>query len=429
MLSKIKANNSFRATTRYVVDKEQAKILGGTISGQDSATISREFLMSRDVNPGIERPVYHLMLSYSHSDKATQSLTEEKLFELAVRNFSGLVVSSTQPELLKDENSPQYEKRVNEFMENDLFKYQFFVAQHEDREHQHTHLVASRVNLEDGHTIPTYKDYYRTQLICRKLERDFGLQQLQNSWEVERTKPSRAQVEKTQAGHDVEVQTQLQDTIDRVAGERPGQTFQDFVRGLQAEGVEVRVREEESGKPTGISYSMDGVAMRGSKLGRNYTYAGLQEVYGITEVQQPTKAIEQVRTEDTELLDRLTQEQAQYLANILLTLEAIWNREKSTQPKLKTANFEDYQISVTDDGHPELSKRGRTLLEWDGDSYQTYGLGLDDCKAMERFNQASQKHLDDRLAQQEYEKRQEQEQKNQQRQMASQRSRDRGFEL
>lgn len=279
MYSKIKCNNSFGETTRYVVDKEKAQILGGTIAGTDSATITREFSMSRDVNPNIARPVYHLMLSYSYSDKATQDLTNDKLFDLAVRNFSGLVVSARQPELLKDENSSEYETRVNEFMESDLFQYQFFVARHHDTEHQHTHLVASRVNLDDGHAIPTYKDHYRTQLVCRKLERDFGLQQLQNSWEIEKRKPSRAQTDKTKAGYDVEIQSQIQNAIDRIASQQPGMSFEEFVRALETDGVEVKVRESENQK--GLSYAMQGVAFRASKLGQNYTYSGLQQTYGI----------------------------------------------------------------------------------------------------------------------------------------------------
>jgi len=47
-------------------------------------------------------------------------------------------------------------------------------------------------------------------------------------------------------------------------------------------GVETRIRETRTGFIQGISYELEGVAFPGHKLGRNYSWSGLQKI-GITE--------------------------------------------------------------------------------------------------------------------------------------------------
>jgi hypothetical protein len=51
---------------------------------------------------------------------------------------------------------------------------------------------------------------------------------------------------------------------------------------LQHRGVNVKVWYTKSGEARGISYEMDGVAFSGTKLGRAYTFPGLQKHRGIS---------------------------------------------------------------------------------------------------------------------------------------------------
>ena len=303
MIGKIMKNNSFRATTRYVLEKEEARLLdGGTIVEGTTDEISREFRMSRDLNPEIERPVYHLVQSYSYSDRIKQNLDDDKSSELALRHFAGMVVLGQEPALLKQEGRAIYRERVEAFLEEGLFEYQFFVAKHEDTEHTHTHLVASRINLLDGHCIPTYKDHYRSQVVCRELEKDFGLEQIPSTGEVERRSLSRRQVEKEKQTGVAPVMTKLQDVITEVASEHQGFDFEEFVQTLADQGIEVRWSERQTQKGTqiGISYAMDGVAIAGSKLGRGFTYAGLQERFILNFVEQrlDEKKLNSLKTQD-----------------------------------------------------------------------------------------------------------------------------------
>ncbi|NEQ25234.1 MAG: relaxase/mobilization nuclease domain-containing protein [Microcoleus sp. SIO2G3] len=290
MIGKLMRNDSFQETTRYVLGKEEARILtGGTIAEETIAGIAQEFLMSRDLKPTTKQPVYHLVQSYSSSDRDTRTLDDDRLSDLALRHFAGLVVSARQPKLLKEKGRTTYRSRVKAFLEEDIFEYQFFIAKHEDTDHTHTHLVASRINLHDGKTIHTYKDYYRNQIVCRELEKDFGLEQLPSTGEVDRRSPSRQQKEKQKKTGIAPVLTKLQNTISDIAAQmQRGASFDQFVEALAQKGVETRRvdrtiqnENQEDEIQVGLSYAMDGVAIPSSKLGKSFTYPGLQKQFEI----------------------------------------------------------------------------------------------------------------------------------------------------
>jgi hypothetical protein len=59
-----------------------------------------------------------------------------------------------------------------------------------------------------------------------------------------------------------------------------------YLQRLKDAGVEPRIRKTRTGKIQGISYELEGVAFAGHKLGRNYSWQGLQKL-GITEHLEP----------------------------------------------------------------------------------------------------------------------------------------------
>ena len=63
MITKIKANKSFRGTTKYVLEKEKAKIIGGNMYGSTTKELVEQFTLSAHLNPQLKDPCYHLMLS------------------------------------------------------------------------------------------------------------------------------------------------------------------------------------------------------------------------------------------------------------------------------------------------------------------------------------------------------------------------------
>ena len=72
---------------------------------------------------------------------------------------------------------------------------------------------------------------------------------------------------------------QLKALIRAAAKDHP--TMSEFVRRLEAKGVQVRANIARTGHVSGISYRLDRVAVKGSGLGRAYSFEGLQKELGV----------------------------------------------------------------------------------------------------------------------------------------------------
>jgi len=202
MITKVKANKSFRGTTKYVLDKEKAKIIGGNMYGQSTNELVEQFTLSAHLNPQLKDPCYHLMLSVPQTDR---TLNDDELANLSQRHFANVIVLSR---LQGDEAQvKQPDKRiadiklkelVDEFIESELPAYDFFIARHSDKEHDHTHIVASRVNNLDGKSIRTWNNYAHSEHSARLLEREFQLTQVQSSWESKQKAMTRNQLERVE---------------------------------------------------------------------------------------------------------------------------------------------------------------------------------------------------------------------------------------
>ncbi|RCJ21089.1 hypothetical protein A6770_30945 [Nostoc minutum NIES-26] len=224
MITKIKANKSFRGTTKYVIDKEKAKIIGGNMYGQTTNKLVEQFTLSAHLNPQIKDPCYHLMLSVPKTDR---TLNDDELANLSQRHFATVIVLSR----LKGDESQvkQPSKRisdsklnqlVDEFIESELPAYDFFIARHSDKKHDHTHIVASRVNNLDGKSIRTWNNYAYSEHSARLLEREFQLTQVQSSWESKHKAMTRNQLERVERdglpGEEI-----MRRAIDKVAENKP----------------------------------------------------------------------------------------------------------------------------------------------------------------------------------------------------------------
>ena len=279
MIGKVHKGNSFRATVNYVLQREKAQILDSTMLSTDTENIINEFRLSRNLNPDLKNPVYHLILCFSDIDIESQTLTNAKLVELSMKHFAGIVESAFDHQLLEERNLFRYQQAVTAFLKSKIFEYQLLTVRHDDTDHLHTHLVASRINVLDGLAVTTYLDRTRSQKICRILENEYGLEQLNSSWEINIRSASQRQITNSTITGILTVQERLQKKINRIAIAEKYQRFNEFVIALQKEGVDVKIYPR--GEAIGLSFAMDGVAIRASKLGQKYTYKGLLRELGI----------------------------------------------------------------------------------------------------------------------------------------------------
>jgi len=274
-IGKVICSSSFTATTRYVLEKEQAQWLDGTMLGANAKELVQEFEFSRRNNLAIERPCLHLILSYSKTDEQRQHLDNELLAALAEEHFSGCAVLSRWHRPLAALDPEVYRQQLETFKEEELHHYQMFSAVHEDVHHRHTHTVGSRINVLDGKCLETWQNRLKSQYVIRELEERYGLEINQSSSEKDRRGLSRRQLEKQSETDRKPVQLELQETLDATLPQV--KTLDGLVDALRESGVDMRLHQRETGELYGVSYKKDGVAFRGSALGKKYSFKGLEK--------------------------------------------------------------------------------------------------------------------------------------------------------
>jgi hypothetical protein len=273
MIGKVMHNSSFRATTRYVLEKSGATLIGGSIAGESVKELVAEFMWSNDLNPGLKHPVWHMSLSLPHDEH----LSDEQFSDLATQYFAGMVLLADDHKLVADRD--RFRQRRDEFVLDGLSEYQYLVARHSDQEHDHVHIVASRINLNTGNGVELWRDKTRNQKILRCLEVEYGLTQVQNSWDVGKKSATKGQLEKQAMTGEESIQSRLQDLIEQAAIGQPEMPL--LFERLMRQGVEVRHGWTRTGKSKGISYLLEDVAFAGNQLGGRYSFPGLQKHLGV----------------------------------------------------------------------------------------------------------------------------------------------------
>ena len=99
--------------------------------------------------------------------------------------------------------------------------------------------------------------------VIRKLERDYELESIPCSWEVDRRSDPPGQYHRAERKHTSSVRTQVQAAIDEAL--QRSTSVQEFVEHLQTAGITTHLSER------GISYSKDDTHLAGYQLGKSYT--------------------------------------------------------------------------------------------------------------------------------------------------------------
>jgi hypothetical protein len=113
---------------------------------------------------------------------AWQSVRTELHHHQHKRINNGIFVVPLIPTLLIwSRNFSSYLCRPRKYLQVMGFNMnQYAVVRHTDRDHDHAHIVASRVRL-DGTTVSDSWDYHRSEAAIRQLEQEYGLRSLHSS--------------------------------------------------------------------------------------------------------------------------------------------------------------------------------------------------------------------------------------------------------
>ncbi|MBC1225245.1 relaxase/mobilization nuclease domain-containing protein [Nostoc sp. UCD121] len=259
MIGKQTKGRGFRKLLDYLESREDAKLIGGNMSGRNARELAREFKLSRQLNSDADRVVYHVSLSAAKDDK----LDDEKWSEIGSRYMKEMGFDANQ----------------------------FVIFRHHNTDDDHIHIAASRIRMDTGLVVHDSWDYVRSEKVLRQIEQDYELVQVQGSREKLNRTPSTGQIRRirreqeefSQGQRDSPpqriIKEEVQQTIDRAGVDNP--QMPTLIMRLQQAGISVRTGFTRNGKSKGISYEKDGQAFSGTQLGAAYTFPGLQKHRGV----------------------------------------------------------------------------------------------------------------------------------------------------
>ncbi len=157
MIGKVMTGKSFRGCLLYCLNdkkqeanedarmKDRAEILLFNQCGGNERELIHQFDEVRRLNAKLSKPVMHITLSLAEGDKTERRMLIE-MSEACAKEMG--------------------------FQNN-----QYVAVLHHDTMHQHLHIVANRTGF-DGRTVSDSNSYRKIAHFCRKMERQYGLQQV-----------------------------------------------------------------------------------------------------------------------------------------------------------------------------------------------------------------------------------------------------------
>jgi hypothetical protein len=211
--------------------------------GDSCGDLMEQFAVTSRIRPDIGRPAWHCSLSLPPGER----LDDAKWAEIADDFMAMMGFSGSCP---------------------------YTVVRHSDKGHDHVHIMASRIGF-DGRVWKAGRDVYKAIRATGELEARHGLTVTKGlDGRAERKNPSFAERQMETRTGEASPRARLQDLIDDVLATGP--TAAEFCEFLEAGGVEVRANLASTGKMNGFSFSVGGIAFKGSSLGKAYGWAGLR---------------------------------------------------------------------------------------------------------------------------------------------------------
>ena len=265
MKAKVNRGNGFSGLIFYAFGGENTKrgeIVGGNMSGKNEAALIKEFALVRRLRPDAIRPVWHCSLSVPKGEKlsadAWKSMCKAFMKKMGFSDF-----------------------------------HPYVVVRHSDTDHDHVHIIASRIGIDSK--LWHGKWEVRTAIEATQvLEKEHGLT-ITKGLSLERSSkknPSNAEVQISEKTGEEPPRVRLQRWVDELVLTRP--TALKFAEMLRDRGVTVRANIASTGTMNGFSFAVDGIAFKGSDLGKSYTWAGLQ-ARGVTYDQKRDAGLSEYR--------------------------------------------------------------------------------------------------------------------------------------
>lgn len=251
LIGKTGTGAGFRGVLNYSLTKSKdAEIIDGNMAGQTARELAKEFSIPRRLRPNLKKVVGHHSLSASPGKR----LTNEE-WQKAVETY------------LKE-------------MGYDTGKNQFVIIRHNDRPHDHVHIVVSRVGL-DGSVVSDSNERRKCHKATAKAALAIGLKTVPPP---DKTKP-RVRIRRDEAEHAQRLGT-IHPKLTVVArldiALSYSRDFEQFKQNAAKLGVEVR-EASNTGGVYGVSYALTSppagfrvTSWKGSTIGPGYSFKHIE---------------------------------------------------------------------------------------------------------------------------------------------------------
>ncbi|EAN6187820.1 relaxase/mobilization nuclease domain-containing protein [Salmonella enterica] len=253
-MQKIKRGKTFNGLISYLLKpashhKSDPYVVGGNVIESFAETLSAEFNATKLLRSDVSKPVWHNSL----------------------RLPAGESLPIQQWKLLADD----YMKRMG-FSETHLRAY----VLHDDKDGQHLHIVASRINATSGKLYLGKNENLISTRIIQDLEKDYqltrtkGTDALKPSTSPAKRKESRSEAMMEKRTGELCPKTIIQNALEVFLADKPSTT--EFVHQLAAQNIRAIPNIASTGRMNGFSFEYNGIAFKASKLGKGYSWSALQ---------------------------------------------------------------------------------------------------------------------------------------------------------
>ena len=288
-MQKIRHGSSFSGVLNYALDrnpahkKEPGRVVGGNLDAGTTAEMADQLQATADLRPDITKPVWHQSLRLP----AGEHLSDEKWAEVANDYMQKMGFTAQNPRVY---------------------------IQHNDRDGEHIHIIASRINMNGQCHNGSHESMKSTRIIT-ELEQKHGLNQTKTAQldahgktlMPQHTRIKKSERDKALREQELPTRTKIQKLVDRVIqkiGGAMGFTAKDLAENLEAEGVNINPNiSDTTGTFNGFSFNMDDQFFKGSQLGTDYTKAGLTKRGMTYDVATQAKALQALKAQNKKIWD------------------------------------------------------------------------------------------------------------------------------
>lgn len=240
MIAKQIVGSGFRGVLKYndkKIKEGKGELIGTNMLGTDPKTLAKEFDLISALKPNVSKAVYHTSLSIAPdehlSNKQFQELGEKYLSKMGFDNS------------------------------------QYLIYRHTDQEHPHIHLLANRIDM-NGDVVSDKWNFRRSETIVRDLEKKFQLKTVRFSKEAKDKALSKGEYEFNKRTGIAPVKVQLQEMVkEALKYSKDKEHFQNIMSQM---GAYVHYHQTKSGQVYGVSFELEGISFKGSKLGKAYSW-------------------------------------------------------------------------------------------------------------------------------------------------------------